>query len=133
MQIRTLEQFSDREVSRKSFKSLYGDVNIYYKNCTLKPKYWLLVFIIGYMYHCNVNLIENPSNILLLEKANENWLPVSNTPFELKDVNQVINKLIQKGLIVNEDGYVISGSNPMPILTAVKNVLKIITTQPVKF
>lgn len=114
---------NDVRVPAKQVISKYGDYFNYFKNCNQKPKRWLTTFILNYLYYCEVNQLESPTNLLLLEVANDNWASISAHPFPLQDINLVLNYLESKEFIVNKLGYQLPESKPLGFLASFGKIL----------
>lgn len=113
---------NDVRVIGKQVTTHYGDYFNYFKNCHHKPRRWLTTFILNYLYYCEVNQLESPTNYLLLELANDNWTALSSHPFTFEDVNLVLNYLEKKEFILNQLGYQLPSSKPVKFLSAIANV-----------
>jgi hypothetical protein len=114
---------NDVRVSAKQVNTDYGDYFNWFKNCHHKPRRWLTTFILNYLYHCEVNQLESPTNYLLLEVANDTWGNISNHSFTIQDVNLVLNYLETKEFIVNQLGYGLPQSKPLGFLASFGKML----------
>jgi hypothetical protein len=70
-----------------------------------------------------VNALESPTNILLLEKANDAWSAISPHRFTIQDINLVLNYLETKEFIVNQLGYQLPQSKPLGFLASFGKIL----------
>jgi hypothetical protein len=124
MKYKAKELFKDDvRVPAKQIISNYGDYFNYFKNCHQKPRRWLTTFILNYLYYCEVNQLENPTNYLLLEVANDNWNAISAHCFTVQDINMILTYLENKEFVVNQLGYQLPHSKPLGFLASFGKML----------
>jgi hypothetical protein len=114
---------TDSYVTARKKESPTESYTCYYDNCILKPRQWLGIFIQLYLAYSDVKGFASPTNYELLEVANESWEHFSHKPFEIQDISLVLKYLENKEIIANQAGYQLQASKPLPLLSAISNLL----------